>query len=93
MLGTNDGFLLPVKFLNTVAANSAALDFALCNAVAQAVANAALLGNTTCTVSVASYTANNYDLVNRLIQRLYDLGYTASLSTSTLTVNWGNNVL
>jgi hypothetical protein len=88
-----DGFLDTVKFVNTVANNPTVLDFALQNLVSSAIATAALLGNFTCTVNVSAYSANSYDLVNRLIQRLVNLGYTASLATSTLTVNWGNNVL
>jgi hypothetical protein len=74
------------------------LDKQLQNAVAGAISTQALLGAgnaRTCTVSVASYTAANAndptqknDLINRVIERLINLGYTASLSGTTLTVNW-----
>jgi len=60
-------------------------DFNMQNTVATAIANAAATGVYTITVSVAAYSNT---LVQLLIKRLIDMGYTASLSGTTLTVNW-----
>jgi hypothetical protein len=94
----DDGFLDQAVFISAVAATPVSLDSQLQNAVANAIGTAAVLGAgnpKTTTVSVASYTAANSsdstqknDLINRIIQRLVNLGYTASLSGTTLTINW-----
>lgn len=81
-------FIDSAVFMHTVANNPNNLDFQLQNAVSQAIANAAINGLFTTTVNVAAYSANSYALVQLLIKRLIDNGYTASLSTATLTVNW-----
>lgn len=88
---TGDGFLDEAIYATTASSTPVNLDYQLQNAVAGAVATQALLGAgsaRTTTVSVASYTANSNDLIQRMIQRLVNLGYTASLAGTTLTINW-----
>ena len=70
-------------------------DFMLQAVIGAAINTACALGNLTCSVSVASYTAANAndasqrnDLIQRIIERLVNMGYTATLSGTTLTVNW-----
>jgi len=60
-------------------------DFLLQSAVGSAINTASATGAYTCTVATASY-ANA--LVQALMQRLVNMGYTTSLSGTTLTVNW-----
>lgn len=93
-----DSFLDEAEFATAASSTPVNLQYQLDNAVAGAITTQALLGagaTRSCTVSVAAYTAANVndptqknDLINRVIQRLTNLGYTASLSGTTLTVNW-----
>ena len=84
----DDGFIDQAQFVHYVASTPSNLQYQLDNAVAGAVGTAAIAGLFTCTINVAAYSGNNYDLVQRYMKRLTDMGYTSSLSTSTLTVNW-----
>lgn len=86
----DDGFLDQSQFIHYVSVTPPNLDYQLQNAVSNAIGNAAAPGTgvLTCTVNVSAYSANNYALVQLMIKRLVDMGYTASLSGSTLTVNW-----
>jgi hypothetical protein len=82
---TGDGLLDQAWVMRLIAQVPGNADFALQNAVDGAIGNAAVSGAYTCTVNVAAY-ANA--LVQQMIQRLVNMGYTATLSGTTLTVNW-----
>ena len=91
----DDGLIDPAWVARMVSLVPGNLDYALQNAVSTAISNAAVTGAFTCTVSVSAYTASNsadssqkYDLIVRLIERLQNIGYTATLSGTTLTVSW-----
>jgi hypothetical protein len=84
----DDGFLDQAFFVRLVSNTPPNLDYQLQNAVGSAVGAAAVQGLFTCTVNVSAYSGNNYALVILMIERLVNMGYTASLATSTLTVNW-----
>ena len=86
----DDGFLDQAQFVHYVAVTPPNLDYQLQNAIANAIGAAVAPGTgvLTCTVNVSPYSANSYALVQLMIKRLVDMGYTASLSGSTLTVNW-----
>ena len=60
-------------------------DFLLQSAVGAAINTACATGALTCTVATAAYSNT---LVQALMQRLTNMGYTSSLSGTTLTVNW-----
>jgi hypothetical protein len=90
-----DGALDPAFVLREISLAPGNLDYSLQTVVSAAINAAAITGLQTCTVSVAAYTAANSidssqknDLINRMIERLVNLGYTATLSSTTLTVNW-----
>ena len=84
----DDGFIDQAQFVHYVASTPSNLQYQLDGAVSNAIATAAISGLFTCNVNVASYSANNYNLVQLYMKRLTDMGYTSSLATSTLTVNW-----
>lgn len=85
----SDGFIDQAQFMRTVANTPSNLQYQLDNAVSGAIGTAAVGGLFTIAVSVAAYSANNYALVQILIERLINMGYTtATLATSTLTVTW-----
>ncbi len=94
----SDGFIDEAIWASTVSSMPVNKDAQFQNAISNAICSQAILGSGTarsCTVSVSSYTAANTadstqanDLINRAIQRLINLGYTASLSGTTLTINW-----
>jgi sulfite reductase beta subunit-like hemoprotein len=81
----SDGFMEPAFFARLVSLSPGNADFGLQSAVSAAVGAAALSGLQTCTVATAAY-ANV--LVQAIIERLVNMGYTATLSGTTLTVNW-----
>ena len=80
-----DGFLDQAFFVRLVSLSPGNSDYALQNAVASAIGNASVAGNQSCTVATAAYTTA---LVQLMIERLVNMGYTATLSGTTLTVNW-----
>ena len=80
-----DGLIKEAITLHVVSQNYTNSDFNLQAAVQQAITAAALLGAYTCTVETAAYSTT---LVQLMIKRLVDMGYTATLSGTTLTVNW-----
>ena len=80
-----DGLLKEAITLHAVSLLPNNSDFNLQAVVQQAVTTAALQGFFTCTVAMAAYATV---LVQLLIKRLVDMGYTATLSGTTLTVNW-----
>lgn len=80
-----DGLLIEAIYINKVALSPASGDLALQNAVQAAINTAALAGLLTITVNVSSYSNT---LVQLLMKKLVDMGYTTSLSNVTLTVNW-----
>jgi hypothetical protein len=85
---TGDGFIDPTQFTTIVSNTPANADYQLNNAIAGAISAQAILGSGsahTVTVNVAAY-ANT--LVQLMIQRLINLGYTSTLSGTTLTVTW-----
>lgn len=84
----DDGFIDQAGFVHQVASTPVNLDYQLQAAVSNAIATASVTQLFTCTVSVSAYSANSYALVQVLMQRLTNMGYTSSLSGSTLTVNW-----
>lgn len=84
----SDGFLDQAGFIRQVALTPTNLQNQMDNAVSNAIGNAAVQQLFTCTVSVSAYSANSYALVIVLMERLTNMGYTSSLSTSTLTINW-----
>lgn len=85
----SDGFIDQAFFVRQVASTPIPnLSYALENAVGGAVGNAAVLGLFTTSLSVSAYSANGYWLVQQMIERLINMGYTATLATSTLTINW-----
>lgn len=93
-----DSFIDEAEFATAASSTPVNLQYQLDNAVAGAISTQALLGAGTArsaTVSVAAYTAANpndatqkNDLILRVMQRLTNLGYTSSLSGTTLTINW-----
>lgn len=93
-----DSFLDEAEFATAASSTPVNLQYQMDSAVAAAITTQSLLGAgaaRTCTVAVAAYTAANAndatqknDLINRMIQRLINLGYTATLSGTTLTINW-----
>jgi hypothetical protein len=95
---SGDGFIEEGQFVSGVSSTPVSLDYQLQAAVAAAINTQAILGAGTAkstTVSVASYTAANAndatqknDLINRIMQRLTNLGYGSSLSGTTLTITW-----
>jgi|HubBroStandDraft_2_1064218.scaffolds.fasta_scaffold07370_6 hypothetical protein len=83
-----DGFIDETQFVTFVSNTPANADYQLNNAIANAVSAQAVLGSGSahsCTVNVAAY-ANT--LVQLMIQRLTNCGYTSTLSGTTLTVTW-----
>lgn len=80
-----DGFLDQAFFVNAVANKPTNPDYRLGNAVGSAIGAAAITGAFTCTVATAAY---DIGLVQLMMKRLVDMGYTCSLSGTTLTVNW-----
>jgi predicted transcriptional regulator len=80
-----DGMIDPAFFVRLVSLSPTSVDFTLQYAVTSAIYAAAMTGAQTCTVATASYTNA---LVQQIIERLVNMGYTASLSGTTLTVNW-----
>lgn len=95
---SGDGFIDPAQVPGAMSSTPVNLENQLQNSVEVAIAAQAILGAGTarsCTVNVAAYTAANVndatqknDLINRVIQRLTNLGYTSSLAGTTLTINW-----
>jgi hypothetical protein len=81
----DDGILDPAWVMRMVSLAPGNMDFALQNVASTAITNAAVTGAFTCTVAVAAYTNA---LVQYLIQRLQQIGYTATLSGTTLTISW-----
>lgn len=81
----DDGLLDQAFVVRTYANNPTNSDFALQNLVATAISNAAGQGLGTVTVNVNAY-ANS--LVQLLVQRLVNMGYTATMGTNTITVAW-----
>lgn len=84
----DDGFIDQAQFIHYVASTPSNLQYQLDAAVSNAIATAAVGGLFNCSVNVAAYSANSYNLVQLYMKRLTDMGYTSSLATSTLTVNW-----
>ena len=82
---SGDGLLDPAFVMRLISLVPGNLDFALQNAVSMAISSAAVGGAQTCTVATAAYTNA---LVQIMIERLVNMGYTATLSGTTLTVNW-----
>ena len=80
-----DGFIDQAFFMRLVSLVPGNADYALGNAIAGAIGNAACAGAQTCTVATAAYSNT---LVQLFIERLVNMGYTATLSGTTLTVNW-----
>lgn len=93
-----DGFLDEAEYATAASSTPVNLDYQMQNAIANAINTQALLGAgnaRTITVSVAAYTAANpndatqkNDLIVRMIERLVNMGYTATLTGTTLTINW-----
>lgn len=81
----SDGFIEPAFFIRLVSLLPGNADFNLQSIVSDNIESAALVGLQTCTVATAAY-ANS--LVQIIIERLVNMGYTATLSGTTLTVNW-----
>lgn len=81
----DDGFLDQAQFVHQVALLPGNTDYGIQNAVSNAIGTAAVNGLFTCTVGVAAYSAT---LIQSIIKRLIDMGYTSTLSGTTLTVNW-----
>jgi hypothetical protein len=81
----DDGFLDQAQFVHQVALIPGNADYGIQNAVGTAIGNAAVSGLFTCTVNVSAYSAT---LIQLIIKRLIDMGYTSTLSGTTLTVNW-----
>ena len=81
----SDGFLEPSFFVRLVSLSPNNADFGLQGAVSAAIQVAALAGLQTCTAATAAYSNT---LVQSMIERLVNMGYTATLSGTTLTVNW-----
>lgn len=81
----SDGFIDQAQFVHTVANTPVNSDYQLGNAVANAIGNAAVQNLFTITVNVSSYSTT---LVQLMMERLTNMGYTSSLSGTTLTVNW-----
>ena len=81
----SDGFIDTAFFVRLVSLSPGNADFSLQSAVSNAVSAAAITGAQTCTVATAAYATA---LVQLMIERLVNMGYTASLSGTTLTINW-----
>ena len=81
----SDGMLDQAWVMRMVSLVPGNADFGLQNVVSTAIANAACAGAQTCTVATAAYSNT---LVQAIIERLVNMGYTATLSGTTLTVNW-----
>jgi hypothetical protein len=81
----SDGLLDQAWVMREISLAPGNADYGLQNVVSNAISNAAVTGAQTCTVATAAY-ANA--LVQLMIQRLVNMGYTATLSGTTLTVNW-----
>ena len=80
-----DGFIDPQQFVHQVALLPGNADFGLQSVVSAAIAAAAITGVFSCGVSVSAYSAT---LIQLLMERLVNMGYTSTLSGTTLTVNW-----
>ena len=84
-----DGFLDETQFVSFVSNTPVNSDYQLNNAIATAISAQAVLGSGSahsCTVNVSAYPNV---LVQLMIQRLVNCGYTATLSSSSiLTVTW-----
>ena len=80
-----DGLIKEAITLHQVSLLPTNSDYNLQAVVQTAITTAALQGFFTCTVATAAYSTT---LVQLLIKRLVDMGYTATLSGTTLTVNW-----
>ena len=81
----SDGFIDQAQFVHMVALIPGNADYGIQNAIANAIGNAAVNGLFTCTVSVSAYSST---LIQLMIERLVNMGYTSTLSGTTLTVNW-----
>jgi sulfite reductase beta subunit-like hemoprotein len=81
----SDGLLDQAWVMREISLAPGNADYGLQNVVSNAISSAAVAGAQTCTVATAAY-ANA--LVQQIIQRLVNMGYTATLSGTTLTVNW-----
>lgn len=84
----DDGFLDQAFFMRLVSNTPSNLNYQLDNAVSSAIGTAALQGLFTTTVNMSAYSANSYALVQWYMTRLTNMGYTSSLNSSTLTINW-----
>lgn len=82
----SDGFIDQAQFVHQVALLPGNADYGIQVAVSNAIGTAAVAGLFTCAVSVAAYSSTLFQL---MIERLVNMGYTASMTgTTTLTVNW-----
>lgn len=81
----DDGFIDQSQFVHTVAQLPTNPDYNLQVVVSNAIASAAVAGAFTAAVNVSAYSNT---LAQLMIERLVNMGYTASLSTNTLTINW-----
>lgn len=81
----DDGYLSQAQLAHSAALLPGNSDFALQGAVANAIVSAANSGLFTIGVNISAYSTT---LVQLMVQRLINMGYTASLSATVLTVNW-----
>ena len=81
----SDGFIDQAQFLRMVSQLPGNADFALQNAVGNAIGTAAVGGAFTATVNISAYSTT---LVQLLVERLINMGYTATLTATTITVSW-----
>jgi hypothetical protein len=81
-----DNLLLDAQTMHYVSSTPTTGDWALQNAVQAAINTAALTGAYTATINVSSYTNQ---LVQNLIQKLFNLGYlTAAFGGTNLVITW-----
>lgn len=83
----DDGLLPQASVSYWFSRNQNNVDFLLQSAVAYAINAACATGAFTCTVVAAAYAQVNREA---MIQRLVNMGFTASISGTTITVTWSN---
>lgn len=81
----DDGFLVQAIVAQAAAKIPSNSDFLLQAACSTAIMTAANIGLSTCTVVADAYATA---LIQAMIQRLVNMGYTASVSGTVITVNW-----
>lgn len=84
----DDGFLDQAFFMRLVSNSPGNLQYQLDNVISSAIGTAAIQGLFTATANISAYSANSYQLVVAYMTKLTNMGYTSSLSTNTLTINW-----